>query len=183
MKIYLNLASQPSRRRRPFFFLFGLLLILGLITFFGSFWLFFNYQTEARAKRQELIRIARREDALRREEKQWAARSATLSKNLAAEVELANSIIQEKAFSWSDFFSRLERALPPACYLQSLSFQRQSEMKLEIKFRLVAPDLKAILTTMDNLREEGFSGMRVQSENLSGQSITAEMVMNYERNN
>lgn len=183
MKIYLNLASQPRRQRRPFFFLFGLLLIFCLFTLSISFWLFFNYQIEARAKRQELIQLARREDALRREERQWEARSAALSKNLGAAAELANAIILEKAFSWSDFFSKLEKALPPACYLNSLSFNRKGKGKLEVKFRLVAPDLQAILTTIEGLREAGFSELQVQSENLSGSSIMAEMVMNYENNN
>ncbi|MCX7973916.1 MAG: hypothetical protein N3B16_05380 [Candidatus Aminicenantes bacterium] len=183
MKIYLNLASQPSRNRRFFFLIGGTLFILNLASLFISLWLFIDYQKTFRQKRDEIIRISMEEDALRREERQFTARASALSKSLETEVELVNSIIIEKSFSWSDFFSRLEKALPPTCYLNSLNFNRRPDMKLEVKFRLVAPNLNSYLATIDKLREVGFSGLQVQSEDLSGPSIISEMVMIYEGNN
>lgn len=180
MKIYLNLASQPWRNRRPFLFLVGFLIVLSVAISAVSLWFFVDYRTEINQKRREIIRIARMEDALRREEKQLAARAGALAKNLEAEVEIANSIINDKSFSWSDFFSRLEKALPSNCYLNSLTFNRRADLKLEIKFKLVAPDLNSLLKTIEKLREAGFSGLQVQSEDLSGRNIISEMVMIYE---
>lgn len=180
MKIYLNLASQPWRNRRPFFFLAGCLIVLSLAILAVSLRLYVDYQTKINRARHETIRIARMEDALKREEKQFAARAAALAKNLETEVEVANSIISDKSFSWSEFFSRLEKALPLTCYLNSLSFSRRADLKLEIKFKLVAPDFNSLLRTIEKLREAGFSGLQIQSENLSGKNIISEMVMIYE---
>lgn len=180
MKIYLNLASQPCRNRRLFWFMASFLIFLSLALLAVSLFFFFDYRTEINQARREIIRMARMEDALRREEKQFAARAGALAKNLETEVEIVNSIISDKSFSWSEFFSRLEKALPPACYLNSLTFNRRADSKLEIKFKLVAPDLNSLLRTIEKLREAGFSGLQVQSEDLSGRNIISEMVMIYE---
>jgi len=181
MKIYLNLASTPWRNRRPFLFLAGPLFILTLIFLIISLWLLVSYRKEASQVKLELIRIARMEDALRREERQFEARAAALAKDFEGEVGLTNSIISDKNFSWSQFFWRLERALPPACYLSSLTFNRRPEAKLEIKFKLTSPDLNSLLHALEKLREAGFSGLQVQSEDLSGRNIISEVTMTYER--
>jgi hypothetical protein len=181
MKIYLNLASSPWRNRRPFFFLAGPLLLLTLIFLIISLWLFINYLKETREVKLELIRIARREDTLRREQRQFEARAAALAKNFEGEVDLTNSIISDKSFSWSQFFWRLEQALPPACYLSSLTFNRRPEARLEIKFKLASPDLNSLLHALEKLGEAGFSGLQVQSEDLSGRNIISEVTMTYER--
>lgn len=183
MKIYLNLASQPWRNRRPFLFLAGFLIVLSATILAVSLWRFFDYRAEINQARREIIRISRMEDALRREEKQFTARAGALAKNLETEVEIANSIIINKSFSWSEFFSRLEKALPSTCYLNSLTFNRRADLKLEIKFKLVAPDLNSLLRTIERLREAGFSGLQVQSEDLSARNIISEMVMIYEGTN
>jgi len=181
MKIYLNLASTPWRNRRPFLFLAGPLLILTLIFLIISWWLFVSYRKEGSQVKLELIRIARMEDALKREQRQFEARAAALAKNFEGEVDLTNSIISDKSFSWSQFFWRLEQALPPACYLNSLTFNRRPEAKLEIKFKLASPDLNSLLNALEKLKEAGFSSLQVKSEDLSGRNIISEVTMTYER--
>ncbi len=181
MKIYLNLASKPWRNRRPFFLLAGLLMAINLTILAISLIFYLSYQSKISQGRREIIKMARMEDALKREERQLSARAVALTKTLETEVEVANSIISDKSFPWSEFFSRLEKALPSSCYLNSLTLNRRTDLKLEIKFKLVAPDFISLLRTIEELRKAGFSDLQVKSEDLSGRNIISEMVMIYER--
>jgi len=181
MVIKLNLASEPLRNRRFYWLLSGLMVGASVIILLVSLGLLTHYRVQANRIQKELIRLARMEDSLRREEKQFSARASALSKEFEAFVEQANDIISQKSFPWSDFFSRLEKALPPACYLTSLAFTEKKAVGLQVRFKLASPDLPTLLATIEALKKAGFSGLRVENEDQAEGALISEVVMTYER--
>lgn len=181
MKIRLNLASDPLRNRR---FYLTVLSFLGCLTiiFLGlSLQWLVRYRLEAGRLRAELVRLARMEDAARREDKQYSARVASFSRELTAELNQTNSVIQLKSFPWSDFFFRLEKSLPAGCYLTSLNFSSSTSPGLQIRMKLVSPDFSSLLQAMAQLREAGFNSIRVENEDQSPAGLFSEVTMTYER--
>ncbi len=181
MRIRLNLATNPQRNRRFFFFLAGLLSAITLALFLTSLWFFIRWWQSSHHLRRELTQIARLEEAARREEKQYQAKLSSLTKELQAQVDQANSLIKQKSFPWSDFFSRLEKALPDACYITSLNLISQSESQLEVRLKLSSPDLASLLTTLEQLNATGFRKIRVENENQGPGALISEVMMTYER--
>ncbi len=181
IKVRLNLASNPLRNRRFFLIALSFLGCLTIVFLALSLQWFVRYRVEGARLRAELVRLARMEDAARREEKQYSARVASFSRELEAEVNQANSIIQMKSFPWSDFFSRLEKALPDGCYLTSLSFSSANSPGLQIRMKLASPDFSFLLQAMAQLKEAGFNSIRVENEDQSPAGLISEVTMTYER--
>ena len=178
----LNLATHPLRNKRAFTWMAGLLsvclvVILGLAAFY--FLRYHSLRVEAGEKLagvREAIVIAEEED------RQFAEKIRNVPPEDKLAVEVLNSLIFKKSFSWVDSFSKLEEALPATSYLASLAPNFREDSSLEMKLKVVSQTLDDHIALITNLNALKFSSIMVQNEdkNERGQ-IVSEISLTYER--
>lgn len=182
-RISLNLATSPLRNRRLFFFLGGCvglgLFLLALLA--GVFFLRFNLK-----KRTVKVLLTKAEEAIltdQREGKRLSAKNKEAVKKDKEKVDLINSIILKKSFSWTGFLSKLEECLPDSSYILSLAPTLAEDSRVQFRFKVVSQSLDDFLKLVNNLQAQKFSQIRVESEerNDRGQ-LTSEISVSYERN-
>ncbi|MDH7513373.1 MAG: hypothetical protein QHH14_10555 [Clostridiales bacterium] len=181
-KISLNLAAHPLRNRR-FFYLLSALLGLGLLVsvlFSGQ--LFVRYYFKAREAREALNNIEASVSTAQREEKRLSSRVQEALKKDKEKIDLVNSIILKKSFSWTEFFSKLEECLPDSSYILSLSPTLVDNKKIQMRFKVVSAGLDDLLALVDKLQSLNFSQIRVENEDTNPQGqLILEISVSYER--
>jgi len=182
-KIGLNLATSPLRNRRLFFFLAGCVSLGLLISalFAGIFFLRFNL--EKRTIKATLKKVEETTLADQKEAKRLSARNKEAAKKDTKKIDLINSIILKKSFSWTEFLSKLEDCLPDSSYILSLAPTLVDGSSVQFRFKVVSQSLDDLLKLINNLQAQKFSSPRVESEerNERGQ-LTSEISVSYERN-
>ncbi len=178
----LNLATHPLRNRRAFTWLAGLLsaclvAVLALAVFY--FVRYHSRRVEAGEKLAGLREaIATAED----EDRQFAERIRTVPPKDKLALDVLNGIIFKKSFSWVDFFSKLEEALPATSYLASLAPSFREDSSLELKLKVVSQTLDDHIALITNLNALKFSGIMVQNEDRNDRGqIVSEISLTYER--
>jgi Tfp pilus assembly protein PilN len=178
----LNLATSPLRNRRLYFFLGGLLglgiLVLALLA--GIF--FVRFTLKKRIVRGSLETVDQRIQADQREIKRLSIKNKETAKKDRKKLDLINSIILKKSFSWTEFLSKLEDCLPDSSYILSLSPTLVDDSRVQIRFKVVSQSLDDLLKLVNNLQAQKFNPPRVESEerNERGQ-LTSEITVSYER--
>lgn len=178
----LNLATRPVRNRRLFLLLRGVLAVLllalaGLTTYFLLVYGAESARLRASyAEKEGLVKDVQRERARLTTDVQKEEKTTT------ARVNLVNSIILRKSFSWTALFSELEAALPASSYFTALNPEFKGERALGVRFRIVSNGLDDLIALINNLSERGFKGIQVSGESRSveGRLIT-EISLTYER--
>lgn len=178
----LNLATRPLRNRRLYAAvsraLVGLFVVLAGLAVFAVL----KYGGEASRLKAAMAGTSRVQDAAAREEKRLTAdiaREETLSRG---RVDLVNSIILKKTFSWTGLLSELEQSLPGPSYITALSPNFTTEgvvaLEMSVTSRSLA-DLEAFITA---LNARGFKNIKVGGEQRSedGRLLTP-ITTTYER--
>lgn len=180
--ISLNLAAHPLRNRKFFYFLSALLGLGLLVSAFFSGQLFIRYYLEARAARGALDKVEVSVLAAQREESKLSARVQEALKKDKEKIDLVNSIILKKSFSWTEFFSKLEECLPDSSYILSLSPALVDNKKIQMRFKVASAGLDDLLALVDKLQSLNFSQIRVENEDRNPQGqLTLEISVSYER--
>lgn len=179
---HLNLASHPVVNRRLFFSLGILLGVLFLIVLLAGGRIFVVYGSKADKIKATLAKIDREEDDLQREEERLSSQMETYVKNHKKKVDLINSLIYRKSFSWVDLLSTLERTLPGECYIVSLSPVFRGEKQVDLKLIMASPNLDTLLKFIQNLDKHGFLRIRVSNETRAATGyFLYDMSVSYER--
>lgn len=181
-KINLNLASRPLRNRRLFWFL--TILMSGLIiimTSLSSFY-FFTSLGRSRTLRSSLSHIEAKISQVQREKEKYAKLVQDISSKNKKRVEQVNDVIFEKSFSWNEFLSRLEEALPERSYISYISLSPLESSRMEVKIRVVSSSLEDLLELIRNLKALNFQNIRPSSEKWDGRGqLVSEVSLTYER--
>ncbi len=181
-RISLNLAAHPLRNRRFFRFLSALLGLGLLVSVFFSGYLFVRYYVKAKEARESLDNVEASLLAAQREERRLSSRVQEALKKDKEKIDLVNSIILRKSFSWTEFFSKLEEGLPDSSYILSLSPTLVDNKKIQMRFKVVSAGLEDLLALVDNLKSLNFSQIRVENEDRNPQGqLTLEISVSYER--
>ncbi|MCX6559003.1 MAG: hypothetical protein NTZ26_00685 [Candidatus Aminicenantes bacterium] len=181
IKLAVNLATRPKRNRRFFRAAGAGLLLLALLTGWlglGSFIRARRIQTEASAETNRLEVNRSRQDQLRAERENESRRLKTLLKD---KVAIANQALTMKGFSWVEFFSLLEQALPASSYISSMAPVSSVDGKIEVRFKVVSPSLGDTLQLVQNLASTVGRAPLVQSETKAGGQTISEITLTYER--
>lgn len=150
--IHLNLASHPLRNRRLFFLLLSsmLLILLFVSAFAGKIFV------EYRMKNQDVKSSIRNIDSLinnaQRVEKRLSARINGVIEEQKGRVDLVNSIVLMKSFSWLDFLDDLERALPDSSYIVSLAPALTEDLRLQLRLKIVSADVADLVKLIENFK-------------------------------
>ncbi len=163
-KLNLELASHPLRNRRLFFlclFLLGILSISVTVVSTNKYIKFKNKYRETQLKVEE---IEQQRGRALREEIQLANQIESLSKANQMKIDFINGLIYRKSFSWVDFLTDLESALPARCYIMSLAPSPMGELGMDVRIRVASPTLDDILKLITQLVNSGFENVLIRSE-------------------
>ncbi len=181
-RVHLNLATHPLKNRRFFFLLSGVLTTLVLVISFAGGWTFWKYSNKNKNFRNNNAQIEEMINDAKRKELRFSTQIEDASQNYQKKVDLLNSLILRKSFSWVEFFSALEESLPASCYIESLAPTLNENNQMEVRLKIAAPSLDELLKLNQNLYEKDFSGIRIISETINEAGLlTAEITLFYER--
>lgn len=181
-RIRLNLASRPQRNMRFYRACLAVLVfVLVMLTSLAVFFLI-KYGFKDRRARSSLRASEIQMQQARAEETRFKTQAEAVAKAEKGRVDLVNSIIFRKSFSWNAFLSELESALPDPSYITSLAPSFVGEASLDLRIKLVSRNLDDVLVFINNLNSRNFKRIRVENESADerGQLIT-EITFNYGR--
>jgi len=180
--IRINLATRPRRNVR--LYRAGLTALILLLAALGasSAFVFFKFGHARREARAAAQANEERLRELKSEETRFRTRVTAADKANKGRIDLINSIIVRKSFSWTGFLTDLEKALPDACYITSLVPSFLDDASLDLRIKVVSPDLENLLEFIDRLNAAKFGKIRVQSESFDKQGrLISEITFHYER--
>jgi Tfp pilus assembly protein PilN len=163
----LNLATRPLRNRRLYQAVSrGLVALIVVLAALAAFAIL-KYGGEASRLKAAMAETSRLQTEAGREEKRLTADIDREEKLSRARVDLVNSIILRKTFSWTGLLSDLEKALPDPSYITALnpSFTPSGAIALEMSVTSRnLGDLEAFITA---LNARGFKNIKVGGEQRS----------------
>jgi Tfp pilus assembly protein PilN len=179
----LELATHPLRNRRFYFSVLALLAVLLAGLAAVTIDLYFDYKKKLIDNRAMIENLENRLRNIQREEIQMANRMEDEDKHNRQRIDLINDLIYRKSFSWVDFLSALEEALPARCYIVSLSPAPKEDLDMEVRIKVASPGLNDLLLLFTRLGNLGFKDVLIRSEELTASGLLlAEVTFNYERN-
>ena len=163
-RLDLNLAGDPLRNKRLFrslFFFIGgvslLWLIIGLTVFLKN-------RNDSQDIETALAGMENKINRIRQEERRYITQVNELSMENLSEVTFINHLISQKAFSWTEMFTALEKSLPDGCYIVSISPVEMGDLKAQVKLEVASTGLDPLFQFIDNLYTMDFSGVRLIRE-------------------
>jgi hypothetical protein len=181
-KIYLNLASRPLKNRRLFYFIFSLVVGAALIFSIYGGVVYIKYRFESKKINAAINRIENKKIDIQRMDDKFTDQIENVSLESQGEVDMINSIIYKKSFSWVEFLSIFEKTLPEACYLVSFDPVLKEGASVLVNFKVASPDLGRLLKLINTLNTLRFRNIRLVNESKAENGLFIyEMSLNYER--
>jgi len=178
----LNLATRPRRNRRLYLVLSRGLAAL-LIVFAGlAVFAVLKFGGESARLRASMAETRKVEEEAKREEKRLTADIRAEEKLSRVRIDLVNSIILKKTFSWTKLFSELEAALPGPSFIVAFTPGITAEGAVALRLRVTSRNLDDVRELIDNLNARGFKNIQVFGDTRAddGRVIT-EISLSYER--
>lgn len=182
-KFNLNLASSPMRNRRLFLFLLALLGISTCFVLALGGKIYYEYRGSAQEAEKAVARIESQISDDQKVANQLSINIEELYDLHAEDVELINSLVYSKSFSWMDFLSALEEALPASSYIVSLRPFPEEGIALEVRLKVASSSMTELLKFIARLAAKGFKDIQILSESKSQEGyLLSEISIRYERN-
>lgn len=158
---------------------------LGALFLFVSFFAgktFIGYHSKAQKIRASIRKTERMIRDTQRDEKQLAKRVEEVAKSNKNRVDVVNSIILRKSFSWIEFFSDLEKSLPDSSYIVSLAPSLTEKSKMLLNLRVASSNVDDLLKLIDNLTALKFGEIKILAETQNDRGLLiSEISLSYER--
>jgi Tfp pilus assembly protein PilN len=180
--IRLNLATRPLRNRRFYRVSFAVLVLVlaGLAALAG--FLTVKYGLAHRKARAEVSGLEARIARAGGETSRFQSIATAAAKSDQEAINLVNTVIMRKVFSWTALLSELEGALPETSYITSLAPNFAGESAVDLRVKVVSRDLDDLLALIDHLTERKFTRIRVDGESTDERGqIVSEITFSYER--
>lgn len=182
-RVNLNLASHPSKNRRLFYLLVFVLGVIFIIVSLISANIYFSYNNKSNKVAASISEMDHSIRDLEEKEKRDTGRIEDTAKDYKERIDLINGIIYRKSFSWIDFLSCLEEALPDSSYIVSLAPTLTEDLKMNVRFKVVSPSLDDLLKLVNSLEDLKFRQVKVLNEAKNEQGfLLSEISLTYERN-
>jgi Tfp pilus assembly protein PilN len=180
-RLSLNLATDPLRNRRFFFWLSSIIVAAILLVSYLAARTYFQYRSEAQKVRASIDRIDEQIMVAGTEEKTFRQKVEEAVRRDKNKVDLVNSIILRKVFSWTELLSTLENCLPDSSYILSLAPTLTEDSRLQMRLKVVSQDLDKLLEFLNKLKASKFS-IRIEGE-MEGERglLVSEVSLSYER--
>jgi hypothetical protein len=181
-RLNLELATHPVLNRRLFLMSFALLAVLLVGLAAVSFDLYFDYKKRLGENSSRIETLELKLGSIQREESLTTGRIGDEATLLQSRIDLINDLIYRKSFSWIEFLSQLEEALPDRCYIVSLAPAPREDLGMEVRIKVASPNLDDLLLLYTRLGNLGFKNVLIRSEDQSANGLVlAEVSFSYER--
>lgn len=170
-KLNLELASHPFRNRRLFFLCLFLLVVLTVSASVVSGNLYFKFKNKRDKTHLKIEEVEQKRGRAQMKGIQVVDQIESDSAANQAKIDFINSLIYRKSFSWIDFLSDLESALPASCYIVSLAPSLWGELGIEVSVRVASPTLEDLLKLYTQLVKLGFENVLIRSEELANNGL------------
>jgi hypothetical protein len=181
-RLNLELATHPLRNRRLFFLILVLLAALLVGTAAVSFDVYFDYKKKLTASRSHITDLEGQLISIQQEESQIAGKVGNEASLSQPRIDLINSLLYRKSFSWIEFLSDLEKSLPDRCYIVSLAPAPREDRVMEVRIKVASPNLDDLLLLYSRLGDQGFKNVLIRSEEQTASGLLmAEVSFSYER--
>jgi len=181
-KLSLELASHPFRNRRLFFLCLFLLVVLTVSVSVVSGNLYFKYKNKRVNTHLQIEEFEQKRGRAQLQEIQVVDQIESDSAANQAKIDFINGLIYRKSFSWIDFLSDLESALPSRCYIVSMAPTPWGELGMEVRIRVASPTLPDLLKLITQLVKLGFENVLIRSEDIANNGlIISEVSFIYEK--
>lgn len=180
-RLNLNLATHPLRNRRFFYSLLSLLLISLVLIGSLAARAYIKYRSEAQKVIASIANVDQLAMIAATEEKNFREKIEEARRRDKEKVDLVNSIIMRKVFSWTELLSTLENSLPDSSYILSLAPNLAEDSSLQLRLRLVSQDLDKLLEFLNKLKALKFK-IKIMGEMASERGLLiSEVSLSYER--
>jgi len=180
-KIGVNLAARPLRNRRFFFTIAGSAAAVFLAVSTLSLAVLITSRSRERSASLSLAGVRRTIESAQSDRNAWTTQIKEWTRASRPTVNALNGILLDKSFSWTDFFTRLEEAMPPACVIVQMAPLVAREGRIEVHFKVSSPTLEDLLTFIQKLNGQGFKNIAVRQEAQTAGQWTSEIVFSHER--
>ena len=181
-RLNLELASHPLRNKRLFFLCLFLLVVLTSSVAVISGSLYFKFRNNLDRTQLKIEEIEQKKGRVQMEEIQIADQIESDTAANQKKIDFINSLIYRKSFSWIDFLSDLENALPTRCYIVSLALSPRGELGMEVRVRVAAPTLPDLLDLITQMVKLGFEDVLIRNEEIATNgSLISEVSFIYEK--
>jgi len=180
-RLSLNLATYPLRNRRFFFLLLSIMAVTLVLISYLAARTYIKYRSEAQKVRASIDNVDQLIMVAGTEEKSFRQKIEEAVRRDKDKVDLVNSIILRKVFSWTELLSTLENSLPDSSYILSLAPTLAEDSRLQIRLRVVSQDLDKLLEFLNKLKASKFR-IRIEGEMASEKGLLiSEVTLSYER--
>lgn len=180
LRLPLNLATRPLRNRRLYRAVLGGLIVLFLLVGGAASFFLLRAVSQERADSLTSARLELSIQKADRERADKAGRGEALRKRNVDFISQVNGVIARKNFSWVDFFSRLENALPPDCSIAAVNPLELSGTTLSVTMKVITPGVPGLLTLIENLAGQKFKSVTMRSEVAGGGRLISEIGFVYD---
>lgn len=178
----LNLATRPLRNRRLYAAAVRTLAaLLVLLIGLGAFAVV-EYGGEISRLKKAMAVTAKTQDKAALDEKRLRADIGREEKLSRGRIDLVNSIIRKKMFSWTGFLTDLEEALPGSSYITALSPSITTDGGISVQMRVMSRSQDDLLAFITALMAHGFRNPKVGGVQKDESSrLISEITATYER--
>ncbi len=180
-KISVNLAGRPLRNRRFFFGLSVSLILIFFAVAAISAGVFFSSRSREKALSASLAEVRKAAEEARQDRDAWTGQIREWAKTYRTTVAALNAVLVDKHFSWVDFWTRLEEALPSRCVVTQVTPLVARGGSLDVRFKMTCPTLDDLLAFIQGLNGQGFKNISVRQEAQLGGQWISEIMFTYER--
>ena len=178
----LNLATRPLRNRRLYMAAARALVALFVVLAGLAMFALLKYGGEASRLKAAMAETSRIQAAADREERRLTADIDREEKLSRARVDLVNSIILRKMFSWTGLLSDLEKSLPDPSYITALTPSFTPAGAVALEMRVTSRSLEDLMAFITALTAHGFKNIKVGGEQRSDDGrLLSEISTTYER--
>jgi len=180
-RLNLNLATRPLRNRRLYTTAVRALAAFFVILAGLGVLIVLKYGGEASRLKASIAETTKIRTDAQNEERRLAADVKREEQLSLARVNLVNSIIQKKMFSWTGLLSELENALPGPSYITALSPSFTGDGAVALQMRVTSRSLEDLMAFITALTAGGFKNIKVGGEQRSADGrLISEITTTYE---
>ncbi len=180
-RLNLNLATHPLRNRRFFYSLLWLLAISLVLISYPAARAYVKYRGEAQKVITSMANIEQQMMIAATEEKNFREKIEEARRRDKEKVDLVNSIILKKVFSWTELLSTLESSLPDSSYILSLAPNLADDSSLQVRLVVASQSLDRLVEFLNKLRGLKFKIKIIGEMNSEKGLLISDVSLSYER--
>lgn len=154
--LHLNLAAKPYRDYRPYFAVMAIGWLLVAVMALNNLDTWYRYQHDTKTTRDEIAALEGQTELEKKKLQTSEQRLRSVNVRLMTQqTQYVNSVLAERAFSWSELLDRLERVLPDDVRVVSVSPSFNKSGLVHLSLACVGKNSSSMVSTIDRLNADG----------------------------